>query len=167
MSIATDKLTPGAVPNIDERLTPGERSFRKLLLIQIIQTGRPVRLTALVAPAGRPLRELEDIVDALQAKGLLVREASGGIAFVYPVSALPTSRRVTLADGRAFFAMCAIDALGSGFEFDQDATVTSACRHCRTPLTIRLKEGVATSQPPGIHALHVDLSNYANWAADC
>jgi hypothetical protein len=118
--------------------------------------------------ADLPPREGERLLEALRAKGLLVSNNSGEIAFVYPVSALPTPHRVTLADGRVFYAMCAMDGLGSAFEFDRDATVTSICRHCRRPLTVSLAGGeLAAADPPTIQVLHVDLDRYADWAANC
>ncbi|NTV12566.1 MAG: hypothetical protein HGA96_01315 [Desulfobulbaceae bacterium] len=116
-----------AVPCLDARLTASERAFRKSLLDLIIQAGQPVTPAELASDTGRSIQECAELVSALQAKGLLVRNHGGEIAFVYPVSSLPTPHRVTLADGRSFYAMCAIDALGSSSEFAQDATVTSSC----------------------------------------
>jgi len=113
-------------------------------------------------------KECGELARSLEVKGLLVRNGGGEIAFVYPVSALPTSHLVRLADGRAFYAMCAIDALGSAFEFAQDATVTSTCSHCRQLLTVSLAGGrLQGADPPTIRLQHVDLDRYRDWAANC
>ncbi len=159
---------PVAVPNLDARLTDGERFFRRLLLQRLLEAARPLTMADLVPGSGLDPSECEELARALENKGLLARSAGGEIAFVYPVSALPTSHRVRLADGRSFYAMCAIDALGSAFEFALDATVTSACSRCRQPLTVSLAAGrLQSADPPTIQVLHVDLDNYRDWAANC
>jgi len=159
---------PLAGPNLDARLTPVERAFRKILLDLLIGTGRPLLPEEAAAAADLSQREGGRLLEAIRAKGLLVRTGSGEIAFVYPVSALPTPHRVTLADGRAFYAMCAMDALGSAYEFDRDATISSSCSHCRRPLTVSLAGGeLAVADPPTIQVLHVDLDRYGDWAANC
>jgi len=152
---------PENVPNLDGGLTDGERVFRKLLLDRLIAARRPLALRELTAGA-------ETLAAALQTKGLLVKDDHGAIAGVYPVSARPTSHWVHLADGRSFYAMCAIDALGGAFEFDRDATIISSCSHCRTQLTVTMEQGrIVAADPPEIHVLHVDLAHYADWAASC
>jgi len=157
-----------AVPNLDAWLTPSERAFRKVLLNRLVQVGRPVTGRELAEAANLPPAEGVALSKALQAKGLLGCNPGGEIAFAYPVSALPTPHRVTLGDGRVFFAMCAIDALGSAFEFAQDASVASSCSHCRMPLNVEVAGGrLATAVPDTIQVLHVDLEQYADWAASC
>ena len=158
---------PFAVPNLDERLTPAERLYRKRLLALIIETSRPVAAGEAVSGTGLEPEECEKLSRSLEAKGILAR-SGGEVAFVYPVSALPTSHRVLLADGRTFYAMCAIDALGAVFEFDRDAVVNSSCSHCRRPLTVTLAGGrLKSADPPDIQVLHVDLDRYRDWAASC
>ena len=71
-----------------------------------------------------------EILQSLIDKQIVVEEA-GGVAFAYPVSAWPTDHEVSLADGRRFYAMCAVDALGSAFNFGQDASIVSRCHALR------------------------------------
>jgi len=162
----TDQLK--TAPCLDARLTGCERAFRKTILAMIVQGGRPLPPAELAGAAGLSIQESDDLLNALQMKGLLVRNSGGEISGVYPVSALPTQHRVTLADGRSFSAMCAIDALGCAFEFAQNAMVTSSCGHCQKPLTVSLERGEVTrADPDTIQILHVDLDQYADWAASC
>jgi len=166
--MSNQTIKPRGVPNLAARLTKAEQAFRKTLLDLLIQVGRPVAEAELATGSGWSTEECGGLVSTLAAKGLLVKNVAGEIAFVYPVSALPTRHRVTLADGRAFSAMCAIDALGCAFEFARDAAVTSSCSHCQRPLSVRLAGGrVAHADPPTIQVLHVDLDQYGDWAANC
>ena len=58
-------------------------------------------------------QEYEEIIQCLIDKdGMVVDEEAKNVNFIYPVSSLETNHRVTLADGREFTAMCAIDAMG-------------------------------------------------------
>jgi len=156
------------VPNLDARLTEAERGFRKMLLNRLIEAGRALTVAELAEAGSGPVERYEALAAALQDKGLLIRDDKCAIAGAYPVSARPTSHRVHLSDGRRFYAMCAIDAMGCAFEFDQDAAITSSCSHCRTPLTVTMEEGrISAVDPPDIHVQHVDLDHYADWAANC
>ena len=56
--------------------------------------------------------EFQDILDVLHSRDGFSADEEGNINFIYPVSALPTAHRVSLAGGREFWAMCAIDAIG-------------------------------------------------------
>jgi len=156
------------VPNLDARLTDAERGFRKMLLNRLSEAGRALTLAELAEAGAEPVERYEALATALQDKGLLIRDDKGAIAGAYPVSVRPTSHRVHLSDGRHFYAMCAIDAMGCAFEFDQDVAIISSCSHCRTPLTVTMEEGrISAADPPDIHVLHVDLDHYADWAANC
>ena len=113
--------------------------------------------------------EYEQTVDALLAgDGMVIDEETRNVNFIYPVSALPTNHHVTLADGRSFCAMCAIDAIGSTFTFHQDTVVDSVCAACGTPVHVELKNGqVANYEPEGLFALSFQLEELSNWAGSC
>jgi hypothetical protein len=75
---------------------------------------------------------------------------------------------VTLADGRSFRAMCAIDAMGAAFTFHQDITVESWCTKCSEPVTLAIRNGrLAEFTPLDLHVLHVDLNRTDNWSGSC
>lgn len=101
-------------------------------------------------------------------KRAIVAGANADINFMYPVSALPTGHQVTLADGRTFSAMCAVDAMGTAFTFKQDVTVRSSCCVSKEPIEVVIRNGkAATVTPPTAHVLHVDLTDNLDWSGSC
>ena len=98
----------------------------------------------------------------------MVVDDQGNVPFIYPVSALPTHHRVTLADGRTFSAMCAIDAMGATFTFGQDTVIHSKCSTCGEPVRLELRQGrIAQAAPADTHVLHMDLNQLTDWSAGC
>ena len=153
--------------SIASRLNEREVMVRDQLMAALIATGRPVGLADL-ATAGLSIPDLSTVIVALEEKRAIVRDEEANIRFAYPVSALPTVHRVTLADGRTFQAMCAVDALGSAFTFRQDVRIASRCSECQQPVAIDIRDGqLAAFAPPELHVLHVDLKRNDNWAGNC
>lgn len=148
------------VINVDEKLNDKESEFRKKLLDKIISTQE---LVAIDDFEGEEKELLKSLVD----KDVLVFE-EGQIVFAYPVSKKTTNHHVILADGRDFFSMCAIDALGSTFVFGQDTDISSVCPVSGEEIHVTVKnKEIAGYSPENIHAIHVDLSAVENWAANC
>ena len=159
--------------NIQEKFTDAQNELRLAIMNFIIDNGRPFNLKSdgFAALSGIRLSsggEYSGIVALLQEKDGLVADEAGNVNFIYPASALPTHHRVTLADGREFTAMCAIDALGAAFTFGQDAKVNSKCSVCGAPVHVEIRSGVvAKCSPESLHALSFDLAGLSNWAASC
>lgn len=155
------------IDSIASRLTDPEKALRRSLMDAIIDSGRPVNAQELVSE-GTLSPDAPVLLERLIAKRAVVVDGSGSIQFIYPVSALPTPHRVQLQDGRCFSAMCAVDALGAAFTFEQDTTVTSRCSECSEPILVRVQSGNITERhPETAHVLHVDLNQVENWAASC
>lgn len=155
------------IESIASRLTPSENAFRLWLMDYTINEGAPYNIHD-GAKMGRELRDLPALISSLAGKRAIVLDTNGNVSFVYPVSALPTNHKVTLSDGRAFFAMCAIDALGAAFTFQQDIDVDSACSECGQRIHVEIKDGlIAGLSPPTAHVLHVDLNKTSDWAGSC
>lgn len=55
------------------------------------------------------LDDAADILSSMVQKNLIGLNDNGEIEHLYPISCIETNHRVTLEDGRSFFAMCAID----------------------------------------------------------
>lgn len=90
------------------------------------------------------------------------------IIFMYPVSSKATNHRVKLADGREFYAMCAIDSLGSAVTFDQDIEINSRCMMTQKDICVKVKDGkIESTNNKDIRVLHVNMDNYSNWASSC
>jgi hypothetical protein len=61
--------------------------------------------------------------------------------------------------------MCAIDAMGSAFTFEQDVAVESECSECGERISVRIEQEELTEvTPSSIRVLHVDLNRFDNWA---
>lgn len=113
-------------------------------------------------------QEYEGIVNVLLEKDGMVISDTKDVNFIYPVSALATNHRVTLADGRSFTAMCAIDAMGAAFTFHQDTEVHSVSALSGEPVFVKIVNGeVADYSPKTLHALTFPLGQLSNWAGSC
>ena len=153
------------VPSIYSRLNDDERKLRFAIQDYIISHGGPVSISDAGKAAGIDEYSAKRIARCLVEKGAVVTAAETVVKFAYPVSALPTCHVVTLADSRRFYAMCAIDALGSHFTFMQDIRIDSKCHHCGESIWVQVSGGmIAAASLPTLHVLHVDLNKYENWA---
>ena len=95
-------------------------------------------------------------------------DESGNINFLYPVSALPTNHIVTLQDGRSFYAMCGIDAMGSTLTFNQDIHIESKCSQCGQEIAMDIKDGkIVNISSEDIYVIHLDSDENEEWAGNC
>ena len=124
-------------------------------------------MAAAGAAFGWPPEQIAAVGASLAAKKLAALDEQGRVKYAYPVSSAPTSLRVTLADGRQLYAMCAIDALGCCFTFGQPVQIDARCHVCGQPVHIAVTgPAQVQSQPPDAHVTHVDLNKYDDWAAN-
>lgn len=154
------------ITSIRSRLDERENSMRDEIMNEIIDAGGPVAVDSICIKMEAEEEQRRGIIESLLAKRVIVLDGENQyITFVYPVSALPTAHKVTLADGRSFFAMCAIDSLGAAFTFKQDTQVQSQCAACGAPVAARVVNGqLHEVQPASLFILHVDLACTDNWA---
>lgn len=90
------------------------------------------------------------------------------ITFLYPVSAVPTNHHVKLADGRDFFSMCAVDALGVSSMFHLDVEINSICSESGDEIYVKVfNNEILEYSPETLSILHVDLTKESNWASEC
>ncbi|KAF0207134.1 MAG: MerB-like organometallic lyase SaoL [Actinomycetota bacterium] len=156
------------ISSIDSRCTPDERAMRFAIMNAIIDRGGIVHPDSVAGRLGVGTEVARSLTASLAEKNVVVAGDDGAIRVSYPVSAMPTAHRVSLADGRAFHAMCAIDALGSAFTFRQDIEVATSCHRCRTPIRVVVRDGeVVDVEPAGLHVVHADLNVQENWAGSC
>jgi hypothetical protein len=160
-------MTFPITPSIRSRLTDDEHALRKALLHCLVGEQGPVPFAAAGAVLAWPPARTAAVGAALAAKKLAVLDEQGHVKYAYPVSSVPTDHRVTLDDGRTLYAMCAIDALGCFFTFEQPVQIDARCHVCGEPVHIIVR-GLAQveSQPPEVCATHVDLSKYEDWASN-
>ncbi len=149
-------------PNIHSKMDNREKTLRAVLLTKIIDVNRPIFLDEIED------KDKKSIINSLSQKGLVVFREDGAITGVYPVSSLPTQHKVQFKDGRIFYAMCAIDSLGTAYEFDQDLSISSSCRKCDTPISVEINSGrISQLTPSTTYILHVNIEKYKNWASTC
>ena len=156
------------IDSISSRLTAEERLLRLYLLDQIIEKGAPVSISGLKQAAALRRLDTDSLFKSMVDKRVIVPDQEGNINFAYPVSALPSNHRVALKDGRRFYAMCAVDAMGAAFTFKQDVSISSSCVKCGKNIAVLIKsEMIVEIEPAGAHVLHVDLNKADNWAGSC
>jgi hypothetical protein len=168
MAFENDSMERLYIDSIHSRLTEPERLVRMALINEIIDSGGSLDDEAVAALDARYDLDVEAIALSLLNKRVMVKNADGDIAFIYPVSGLPTPHKVYLQDGRVFHAMCAVDAPGAAFTFEQNVSVASVCSHCKAPIKVEIRDGKFTAlEPATTHVLHTDLNKIENWAAGC
>lgn len=154
------------IDSLRSRLDASEDGLRMEIMNRIIDGGGPLPVAELLKGSSE---ETARVFQQLQEKQVVVLDESGeDIQFVYPISSLPTPHRVTLADGRSFFSMCAIDSIGAAFTLNQNTSVRSQCSACGTPISLSVHNGqLIDVQPDSLHIIHVDLNKSENWASSC
>ncbi len=159
--------------NIQNKFNAAENEIRLAIMEFILNEGRPFNITndgflALSDIKLSTAGEFTGIMETLASRDGLVADEEQNVNFIYPVSALITNHKVTLADGRSFCAMCAIDAIGAAFTFHQDTEVRSACSVCGEEVYVKMQgEKVVEHYPEKLHALTFKLEEIANWASSC
>ena len=191
-----EKVVQNGIQNVHQKFTARQNELRLYIINFTIDNKRPYNLESDKEVTFQVLQmdaqEYEEIIQCLIDKdGMVIDEEEKNVNFIYPVSSLETNHRVTLADGREFTAMCAIDAMGAAFTFHQDtevssvsavsgepvfvkiidgkvAEVHSVCAMCEEPVYVKIVDGkVADYAPKTLHALTFPLGELANWAGSC
>jgi len=158
--------------NIYKKFNAVQNQVRFCIMNEIIDTEQPFSLEGkkldVMKKCGITEECYWDCIDALKVRDGIVTDEEGNVNFSYPVSAMPTKHHVTLADGRSYCAMCAIDALGSAFTFQQDVEIHSECSQCGEPVCVKIENKKMTYvSPKNLHALTFSLGEFANWAGSC
>ena len=158
--------------NVHKKFTDRQNEVRLFIMDFIVTEERPFNLESdkacVLDALSMTEQEFEEIVKVLLEKDGMVISDTKDVNFIYPVSALPTNHHVTLADGRSFTAMCAIDAMGAAFTFHQDTEVHSVTAVSGEPVCVKIVDGeVVDYSPKNLHALTFPLGQLSNWAGSC
>jgi hypothetical protein len=123
--------------------------------------GRPVSPAELASGGGTdgPLR-------TLVGRDLVGLGADGEVAVAYPFSATPTRHRVRLSDGRAYWAMCAIDALGIPDLVERPAQIDAREPGSDRPISVRIAPDGTPSWTPA-EAVVVAAASGAGCTSGC
>jgi hypothetical protein len=153
-----------AIDSIASRLTPRENGFRRYLIDYAICHNKPFNMKT-DEPAEFNGWNAREMTESLIAKRAAAAADNGDVNFIYPLSVMPTAHQVHLQDGRTLFAMCAVDALGTSFTFDQNVRIRSKCAECSEIVSVSVENGcIAEVSPARLQVLHVDLKKFDNWA---
>lgn len=158
--------------NVHKKFTDRQNEVRLFIMGFIVDEQRPFNLDSdkecVLHALSMTEQEYEEIVNVLLEKDGMVISDVRDVNFIYPVSALATNHHVTLADGRSFTAMCAIDAMGAAFTFHQNTEVHSVSAVSGEPIFVKIVDGkVADYSPKTLHALTFPLGEMSNWAGSC
>jgi Alkylmercury lyase len=141
------RFTGGSIAGRQARLPGPLRDLHRAVLHRFLETG--------AAPTARWVRQAAadlgldaSAVDDLAAADA-VHTANGVVTVAYPFSGTPTPHRVELDGLPPVYAMCAIDALGLPAMAGRDGQITSADPHDATPVTLTVRNGTWTWDPPG------------------
>lgn len=111
------------------------------------------------------------IINDLVDKNILKLNDNREIIALYPVSGLETNKKVVFSDDRCCYAMCALDALGFHYAFNEDIRIESECVYSGEKIVIELKAGcvhvLSAKNKDSIYILSADLDNMTNWSCCC
>lgn len=132
-------------------LKPAEDLVWRRALMLFVDFGRAPRVDEIAADTGLGVESVRHILATLQHHDLVALSNTGeNIITAYPLTDRPTGHIVTLS-ARRMNALCAVDALGAGAMYQQDAVVESRCRVCDGVIRIAtadLGRTVSTVYPP-------------------
>ncbi len=141
--------------DLDDR----EREARKVV-VRLVAAGKEPDARALAEALGCSRAASGRLLDALVAKGFVVRDGrDGGIVAAYPLSVRPTRHRVTLANGQRVHALCAMDALGVSPLFQTPAEIESSCPHCQQAVRLEVQEGRVRAMDPSTAAIWYSMAD--------
>ncbi len=160
------------IDRMDKNLNEEERKVRRYIINYIIDNDQVFNLDKVKDTMSKDMgfseEKLRTLFNNLGNKRTIVADEDKNVNFIYPVSAVETNHRVTLSDGRKFSAMCAIDAMGTAFTFNQDVKIKSVCSNCGDSIYVEIKDGqLIEYTPEEMHILHVDLNKNKNWSGEC
>ena len=135
--------------DLDDR----EREARRAV-VTLIAAGVAPDVESLAESLGCPPADARRVLDALAAKGCVLRDqADGGICAAYPLSTRPTRHCVTLGRDQRVHALCAMDALGVSPLFGTPAVIESTCPHCQQAIRLAVRKGRVRDMHPPTAAL--------------
>jgi|SRR3990170_2895104 len=125
------------------RLISGDKTPDMDLLAEVLECNRD--------DAGR-------LLEALEAKGYVVRDGVHGITAAYPLSVRPTRHRVTLENGRSVYALCGVDALGVSPLFGLSAAIEARCPHCERTIRLDVQGDEVVKKDPSTAVLWYSMA---------
>ena len=102
---------------------------------------------ALLAERTRlPLEHVRAVLDALDARGAIMRDDHGIVTGSHGLSAVPAAYALVL-EGRARWVWCAEDAVGIPAALEMDAEASGTCAACGGTIVLRVRGGSPDDGP--------------------
>jgi hypothetical protein len=119
-----------------------------------LELGRCPSKAGVAADLGCDVGEVADAFHELAAAHVLVLQpGSGEVLMANPLSAVPTPFVVetgAASSPRSWYGNCIWDALGVIAMLQGDGRVLASCGCCGESMTVQVRKGEVTSQPPGV-----------------
>jgi Alkylmercury lyase len=142
-------------------LSPAARRLYALILYRFTEGGPPDRDE--LSDLGFDAAALSELVNC----DLVQLGADAEIAVAYPFSTLPTRHQVVTEDGRTYWAMCAIDALGMPYLLHQAAEIRAHEPDSDRAITVAIDPDAQTVRADPAHAAAVVARAGDGCAAGC
>lgn len=121
-------------------LGEAEDLVRRAILEAYPRTGRAPSIEDLAQTTGFGPSRVRELLGQLKERDMVVLDPSGShVIGAYPFMDRATEHRLIVGE-TPIYAMCAIDALGTAAMLGKDIAIESACRSCRTPVSIETRE---------------------------
>ena len=82
---------------------------------------------------------------------IVLQPGTRDVLMAAPLSAVPTSHLVRMADGRSHYGNCVWDALGVIAMRGVDGVVETVCEDCQSPLELTVRNGELESTDAVVH----------------
>ena len=117
-----------------------------------VEHGTPPSTADAARRLGIPEGDTRAAYERLAASHTIVlRPGTIDILMAAPLSAVPTPFRVTVADGRRYWANCVWDSLGVAAMLGADATVETACPDCDDAMRLEVRGGELVEREGVVH----------------
>ena len=91
---------------------------------------------------------VEELMENLTSQSYMRTNKENKICYIYPISCEKTDYRVTLSDGKSFYAMCAIDAMGAVVTFHEPVIIDSVSKDTGEKIRVEVdKKGIVNASP--------------------
>ena len=118
-----------------------ERRARLRIYRDIVSTGRAPRAEQVAARMKRPVRDIRESFERLEAgHAITLEKDTREILRAAPFWASPTAFQVE-SGRRSWWASCIWDALGVPAMLGRDARILTACGCCGEAMTLRVRRG--------------------------
>jgi len=106
---------------------------------------------------------LEALVALESAKQLALLRGTERILMAFPFSAIATPFKVSLANGKKYFANCAWDAVAFHVMLEKGVRIDSFCHHCTERIEILLNRGRPVKMDPSNPLVFIAVPAHKWW----